>query len=385
MQLPYSDELNIGYLSRLFDNTTNCYKFFWFQAILRKVDENHQRFTFDELIDEMIIDAWYMVTEYHLRLGPLGITDNLEEVVKYIFRHYDLRSSEKEEKLRSFIQNSDDKIIRKYKSDLTLNVPYRLQVPFYDEITISKPLWNGSKQKLTDRINLQKRLMYYFTLVSGLGTVIEIDPVWAEYLVKHKEILKGWTQLKLIQYLQNKNPSVPGIADKIEPPTSRDIERVRKYWKLIVSVDPSLKDIYGETELADAKISVDHFVPWQYVAHDELWNLHPTTREINSSKSNSLPAWEKYFGLLGDIEYRAYELRRINPSVSEEFEKIAPYHLNNQEIKNRLYQNKNLDRTEFKNRLESVIKPVYDSAKNQGFKEWSYVNENNNLSQISTR
>ncbi|MBR5677118.1 MAG: hypothetical protein IKX20_03160 [Paludibacteraceae bacterium] len=380
MKLPYSDELNIGYLSRLFDNTTNCYKFFWFQAILRKVDENHQRFTFDELIDEMIIDAWYMVTEYHLRLGPLGITDNLEEVVKYIFSRYGLRSSEKEEKLRSFLQNTDDKIIRKYKSDLTLNVPYRLQVPFYDEITIAKQLWNGSKQKLTERINLQKRLMYYFTLVSGLGTIIEIDPTWSEYLVKHKEILKGWTQLKLIQYLQNKNPSVPGIADKIEPPASRDIERVRKYWKLIVSIDPSLKDIYGDTELSSVKISVDHFVPWQYVAHDELWNLHPTTREINSSKSNSLPVWDKYFGLLGDIEYRAYELRRTNQSVSEEFDKISPYHLNNQEIKSLLYQNKNLDQTEFKNRLESVIKPVYDSAKNQGFKEWSYVNENNNLS-----
>ena len=36
IQLPYSEELNIGYLSRLFDDTSNCYKFFWFQAILSK-------------------------------------------------------------------------------------------------------------------------------------------------------------------------------------------------------------------------------------------------------------------------------------------------------------------------------------------------------------
>lgn len=71
MQLPYSEELNIGYLSKLFENTTNCYKFFWFQAILRKMDGVRSRFTFDELINEMIADAWYMVTEYHLRLGPL--------------------------------------------------------------------------------------------------------------------------------------------------------------------------------------------------------------------------------------------------------------------------------------------------------------------------
>ena len=81
MKLPYSDELNIGYLSRLFDNTSNCYKFFWFQAILHKLDSVHSRFSFDELLNEMIADAWYMVTEYHLRLGPLGVTDNLEEAV----------------------------------------------------------------------------------------------------------------------------------------------------------------------------------------------------------------------------------------------------------------------------------------------------------------
>lgn len=50
------------------------------------------------------------------------------------------------------------------KSDLTLNVPYRLQVPFYDEINIKQSMWNGSKKNLTDEINRQKRLIYYFTL-----------------------------------------------------------------------------------------------------------------------------------------------------------------------------------------------------------------------------
>jgi hypothetical protein len=151
MQLPNSDELNIGYLSRLFDNTTNCYKFFWFQAILRKLDGNRNQMSFDELINEMIADAWYMVAEYHLRLGPLGITDNLEEVVKYIYETYHFVPSERREKLISFLESSDDKHILKYKTDLTLNVPYRLQVPFYDEICIEKRMWNGSNPGLRIR------------------------------------------------------------------------------------------------------------------------------------------------------------------------------------------------------------------------------------------
>lgn len=371
-QLPNSDELDIGYLSRLFDHTTNCYKYFWFQAILRKVDGNHNRFSFDELINEMIADAWYMVTEYHLRLGPLGITDNLEEVVKYIHNEYSFPSSEKRQKILDFLQKTGDRKIRKYKSDLTLNVPYRLQVPFYEE----KIDWKASFQHCLEQINRQKRLMYYFDLVSGLGTEIELDSTWAEYLTRHKEILKGWTQLNLIKYLQNKNPSVPGIEEKIEPPIARKIEKVRDYWKMIIMIDPSIKDIYGEIRLADKPISVDHFVPWQYVAHDELWNLHPTTKSINSSKSNSLPVWDTYFGPLAEIEYRAYELKEQNESVEEEFLKISPYHLNNQEIRNQLYA-PGLDRADFKLRLENVIKPVHESALMQGFKEWTY--ECNNI------
>ena len=371
MQLPYSEELNIGYLSRLFDNTSNCYKFFWFQAILRKVDGTHCRFTFEELINDMIADAWYMVTEYHLRLGPIGITDNLEEVVKYIYEKYGFMPSERREKIIVFLETTDDRKITKYKSDLTLNVPYRLQAPFYDEIRIEKNMWCGPKQNLTDEINKQKRLMYYFRLISGLETVIEVDALWAEYLCRHKDILKGWMQLKLIRYLQSKNPSVPGIADKLEAPFSRDIERVRKYWKLIVEIVPSLKDIYGDVTLVGETISVDHFVPWQYVSHDELWNLHPTTKSINSSKSNSLPVWSLYFEPLGELEYKAYELKRQNEAVAGEFQKIAPYHLNNMEIRNRLYAD-GLDKASFIGRLEQVIKPVYESAKIAGFKEWVY-------------
>ena len=76
MQLPKSDQLNIASLSRLFDNKSECYKLFWFQAILGFVCDGKQEIRFEELIDEMIADAWYMVTEYHLNLGP---RDTLEK------------------------------------------------------------------------------------------------------------------------------------------------------------------------------------------------------------------------------------------------------------------------------------------------------------------
>ena len=74
---------------------------------------------------------------------------------------------------------------------------------------------------------------------------------------------------------------------------------------------------------------------------------------------------------MGELEYRAYELKAQYDIVNHEFKKIAPYHLNNQEIKNQLYS-EGLDRNSFIERLEHVIKPVYESAQTLGFKEWVY-------------
>ena len=68
MQLPKSEQLNIASLSRLFDNKAECYKLFWFQAILNHVCKGQQEIRFEELIDDMIANAWYMVRYDRQRL-----------------------------------------------------------------------------------------------------------------------------------------------------------------------------------------------------------------------------------------------------------------------------------------------------------------------------
>ena len=124
MQLPHSDDLEVQYLSRLFDNTSECYKFFWFQAIVMKVLEGKSTFTYEELIDEMIADAWYMVTEYHLNLGP---KDTHERLVHNISTISNMKPSEKKEVVIDYLKNCKDAELKKQKRTLTKNVPYRLQ------------------------------------------------------------------------------------------------------------------------------------------------------------------------------------------------------------------------------------------------------------------
>ena len=148
MQLPYSDQLNIAALSHLFDNKPECYKQFWFQAILDKVCSGDADILYEDLIDEMIADAWYMVTEYHLNLGP---RDTLEKAVGHICRSTGILPNVKKQDILHWLGQCDDPVVLKYKRDLTLNVPYRLQAPFFEGFRTDT--WNCGTRELVFRIN----------------------------------------------------------------------------------------------------------------------------------------------------------------------------------------------------------------------------------------
>lgn len=366
MQLPYSEELNIEYLGRLFDNTSECYKFFWFKAIVAKVTEGKRELTYEELVDEMIADAWYMVTEYHLNLGPKDTLECLVDLIKK--KNTGLKSCEKKSVIIDFLRTTDDREILSKKRTLTYNVPYRLQAPFMSNLKGKS--WNVGKNELIAKINQEDRLIYYFTALNGLATKIIVQEDWARYIIKNQEIIRGWLEYNMILYIQKRNPSVPGIADKLRPPQERKLEKVKKYWKLILSLEP-VREIYGDQILTDTDISIDHFVPWSYVAHDEMWNLNPTTKSINSSKSNNLPDWDTYFEKLARQEFQSYQLIWKYDIVHKEFGKCAKEHINNEDIRYRVYR-KGLAFPEFSGELKSIILPIYQSAKNCGFDCWQY-------------
>lgn len=365
MKLPDSEYLDIGHLSRILDRkrVTNCYKYFWTLAILDAVSFEKTAFTYNDLLNGMIKRAWYMVTEFNLTLGPCNVTDNLEEVVKYISSAYNIPPTAKEKDILKFLENNDDKTIIKHKRDLIRNVPYRLQSPFYSNI-------KDLGEKKINEINQQKHLLYYFKEFNKLKTVIEISDEWVEYLVRNKEILTDWVYFNLINYLQARNPNVPGISDKLKKPEKRDLAKVTEYWKIIITLNPTIKDIYGNINMQNEKMSIDHFVPWQYVAHDELWNLSPTTPSINSKKGNKLPNWDDYYKELAELEYKAYTICHTYDTARKQFEKCAERHINSQEVRSSLYAD-GLDLEQFSERLCNILKPVYDSAKLCGFDEWS--------------
>lgn len=369
MGTDYPNEINIEYLGRLFDNTSECYKFFWFKAIVSKVCEGKTILSYEELVDEMIADAWYMVTEYHLNLGPC---DTLEAVVNLIKeKNPSIASNIAKSKLLIQLKNIKDRDIRTAKRNLSKTVPYRLQAPFMQNMR--GEAWRGGENILIERINKERGLMYYFSAFDSSATTITIEPQWVNFIVDNQEIIRGWINYNLIQYLQKRNPAVPGIAEKLFPPQSRKLNDIIKLWKMILDVQP-VREIYSDTLLTADDISIDHFVPWSYVAHDEIWNLNPTTRSINSSKSNNLPNWDKYFAKLAKLEYQSYQMIWGKDAVHKEFEKCAKEHINNDEIRYRVYR-EGLELDEFAGELKSIILPVHQSAERCGFKDWIYLSE----------
>ena len=191
-----------------------------------------------------------------------------------------------------------------------------------------------------------------------------------EYLQSNLGILIGWTDFNLITYLQRRNPTVPGISNKIYPPQERKLTAATNYWKHIIQVS-DVRDIYSGESLVTQGLSIDHFVPWSYVASDELWNLIPTAKSINSSKSNNLPDWDTYFGKLAHAEYEAYLLTGKDERASVLFEKCARENLNNEDVRYRLYLQGQTEQ-HFTNQLEELLLPIYESARNMGFRKWTY-------------
>lgn len=365
MYLPNSENLNIADFSHLFDNKAECYKLFWFHAIMNGVAQGRKNFTFEELIDDMIADAWYMVTEYHLNLGP---RDTLEKAVNRIHDITGMLPSVKKEDIFVFLRACTDKEVNTCKRVLTLNVPYRLQAPLFHDF--SSKDWDVKLATLAGKINSHDNLIYTFTGGTGLQSGIEIQDDWYFYLYENRQIIDGWIRYEMVVYLQRRNPNVPGIVDKLTPPVERKLEKVGKYWRTLTELD-GFYDIYGDNFMTPKNISIDHFVPWSYVANDELWNLHPTLKSINSAKSNNLPEWDTYFEKLVHQEYKAYTLIWKYDAAFEQFVRCAREHINSEEVKCYLYK-EDLALTEFGTRLEKVLLPVYQAAKNSGFHEWVY-------------
>ena len=65
----YVNTLDVEGFAQMMKDPSYCYKFYWLEAIVNLISLDVAETTFDEIIDEMIANAWYSVREFHIHLS----------------------------------------------------------------------------------------------------------------------------------------------------------------------------------------------------------------------------------------------------------------------------------------------------------------------------
>lgn len=173
----------------------------------------------------------------------------------------------------------------------------------------------------------------------------------------------------LLNYMQSKNPNVPNIAAKLFSPIdeneSRGLSKQRIFWnKIIAQNQTPIQCIYSNQTVK--KYTLDHFIPWSFVTHNQLWNLIPIPQPINSQKSNNLPKLDLYFEPFADLQFKAFHIG-LQLNLKNDLEDYLDVF--NADLK----QIQQLSEADFKIKLHQQIAPLSQIAANMGFTQnWIY-------------
>ena len=391
LDIIYENKLDTGKFARMFNNKAQSYKFYWFEAILNLTINTENDLTFEEIIDEMICEAWHTVTHYHLRLGPT-INGNAENFLEHAINTLNsnaawLSQNPSKDELLVAIRSSE-KELKRDKTRLTDYVPYKLLYPFFDTEGMEEGLYciKHDKHKrliaYMEKLSGNENLLY--TILDGVGLQkrIRVNSHWRKLLIKNYSVIRSWVQYNKAEFLQDRNPGVPGIIYKICPENEdlRKLENARSLWRSTVEITGKpIREIYTGREISVDKLSIDHFIPRSYISNDELWNLTPMSKTLNSSKNNRLPSWDEFYEPFAHYQYYLYNLvfpkdiSKKSTVLIEKFEKCRKNNVNAIWASDTLYIPGNSE-NQFMNILGHNLKPIYEAARLQGYDIWK-INE----------
>ena len=372
----YYNTLDIEAFSYMMKDPSYCYKFYWLEAIVHLISEGVSETTFDAVINEMICNAWYSVREFRIHLSGMQsdgqVRDGLERAVNRLNELSSLPANASKVEIKNAIREYDSEL-KAAKEQLTNMVPYRALAGFFlrDDIPVN---WD-SIRRLTEYIERVNReivvLPYTLGTSSRLKKEIYFQPSWIDMIQDNTVAILGWIQYEKVKWLQNNNPEVPGLVYKLVPMDEkmRKLNNVRKLWEGILDIS-DVKDVFTGESVVPKKYDVDHFIPWSFVMNDELWNLMPMDSSLNSSKSNRLPKWDKFFKPFAENQYLMYGLIHEREGIHKLFEACYRDNLHSIWAGQELYRKGN-SKDEFFGILEKNMQPVYDSARRQGYEIWN--------------
>ncbi len=371
----YHNVLDIHGFSLMLKDPSYCYKFYWLEAIVNLISTGLEETTFNDIIDEMICSAWYSVREFHIHLSGLGgdgsIRDGLERAILRLSELSELPANASKAEIKNEIQ-AHSKELYQPKEQLTHMVPYRALAGFFSnagEIVN----WDSTRRLTSYIMEFDKErtpLPYTLGESSRLQKEVRFHPAWIRMIQDNTVSILGWIQYEKVKWLQNNNPEVPGLVYKLAPMDEkmRKLGKVRKLWEAVLEYR-EVQDIFTGEPIRSGRYDIDHFIPWSFVMNDELWNLMPMDSSLNSSKSDRLPLWDPYFQHFSENQYSLYQLIQEKPGIHNLYQSCWRDNLHSIWAGQELYRPGNAKEA-FKSILERNMKPVYDSARRQGYELW---------------
>ena len=371
----YYNTLDITSFALMLKDPSYCYKFYWLEAIVNLISADVKDTTFNEIIDEMICNAWYSVREFHIHLSGLygdgEVRDGLERAVLRLTELSDLPANASKVEIKNEIRHFDTEL-RRIKEQLTNMVPYRALAGFFanaGEIVN----WDSIRRLTTyiEEFNTNIiALPYTLGTSSKLAKEVRFHPDWIRMIQDNTVQVLGWIQYEKVKWLQNNNPEVPGLVYKLAPMDEkmRKLGKVRKLWEGVLDCH-ELEDVFTGEKIQPRRYDIDHFIPWSFVMNDELWNLMPMDSSLNSSKSNRLPKWDPFFKRFSENQYILYQMIQERPAIHTLYEGCWRDNLHSIWAGQELYRPGN-SKESFITILEKNMQPVYDSARRQGYEIW---------------
>lgn len=351
-QLPARAGLDIGALAAAFNNTTTSYKFLWISAILDLLEKSSAPLPMDDIILNMLNTARPLIEKYRLRFGK---DDRMAELL--------IAQAGAGGNLPAPVRR---RILR--------FVPYRFIMPFFIQDGLSKlsPEQQNREIKKNADLRFGGSNPALYKLV-GEGTdikAVEIAPAWRAYLLENIAIVRGWVGCHWMLFLEGRNLNRPNIARRALGESGREsIAQQRRFWQQVMGKSAApVKCLYSGAALRGGEFALDHYVPFNFVGHNRLWNLHPVAPRVNSSKSDSLPH-DRYFG--GFVELQSAVLAMCQQKiVAPQFARfgIVEYgeglHIDAASETNA---------AAIKDAYEALMNPLLTVARSYGFSEWEYT------------
>lgn len=336
---PIDSTVSTRRLSACFNHTSSTYKFYWFLSLLDAVERQQKEVDKKQLFIGMISNAWYTVNYFNVSFGQQDLIQKTLKAIK------DLEHIAIDEPTATILQKllkSRNNETRRLLMHFDKQVPHRFLSPWYVRKN-KREVYELSQAEIESPI---------YKLYNDK---IVIPPAWYNYLQKHIRILRDYVYWNLSLFLQVRNPNVPDIPNKIIKPAARNpLHKQRKFWDHVMEQRGPLRCIYTGKKLTKDLYHVEHFVPYSFVSHDQVWNLIPSDVNFNMIKSNKLPPLKEYFEPFYKMQSLALDVY-LKESRKEKL------------LEDYLHITANIENGLSKQKFFSVINPLVTIAANNGF------------------